>query len=199
MCSDLWPSWPSTATGAVLLTGTVIVAADHFLRGMFWPLSIFGTSVINDWRWLEHAGWVVFEDLFLVRSCLQGTHEIYEIAEKQAAQEQVQAGVEDMVAQRTRELRLSEARKTAVLEASLDCLITIDYLGRIVELNPAVESTFGYRREEILGKELAPLFFPPVAQTPGQAGFMKAGQVVPLSGRIELSARRATAASSPRS
>src|SRR6202051_1406497 len=56
----------------VLVTASAVVAADHFLRGLFWPMSVFGTAVASNWRWLEHAGWVVFEDLFLIRSCLQG-------------------------------------------------------------------------------------------------------------------------------
>ena len=175
----------------VLVTATVVVAADHFLRGMFWPMSVFGTSVASNWRWLEHSGWVVFEDLFLVRACFQGTQEIYDIADKQAAQEQVQAGVEEVVAQRTRELHLSEARKAGVLAATLDCIITIDQAGRIVETNPAVESTFGYRRDDIVGKELAPLLFPAARPQAGQDWFLQDGKVVPLHGRIELSAQRA--------
>ena len=95
----------------VLVTASAIVAADHFLRGLFWPLSVYGTAVASTWRWLEHAGWVVFEDLILIRSCWQGTNEIHEIAERQVSQEEAYAGVEEMVAQRTRELRLSEAAR----------------------------------------------------------------------------------------
>ena len=37
----------------------------------------------------------------------------------------------------------SEARKAGILEAVLDCIITIDHRGRIVEFNPAAERTFG--------------------------------------------------------
>ena len=182
----------------VLLTGTVIVAGDHFLRGMFWPYSVFGTTVASNWRWLEHAGWVVFEDLFLIRSCVQGTREIHEIAEKQAAQEQVQAGVEDMVALRTRELRLSEARKAAVLEAVLDCVVTIDENGRIVEANPAVETTLGYRRDEILGKEArCPRLSP--RRRDRKAWFVQASKVVNMPGRVELPALRMPTAPPSRS
>jgi PAS domain S-box-containing protein len=175
----------------VLITASAVVAVDHFLRGMYWPMSIFGTFIVSDWRWLEHAGWVVFENLFLIRSCLQGTDEMHEIAEKQASQEEAQAGVEETVAQRTRELRLSEARKAAVLEAVLDCIVTIDHEGRIVEVNPAVENTFGYRREDIVGKEFAPFLFPSVKRDAGQDWFMEEGKVVKMNGRIELTAQRA--------
>src|SRR4029079_17873885 len=49
----------------VLITASAVVAADHFLRGVFWPQSVFGSAVVDNWRWLEHTGWVVFEDVFL--------------------------------------------------------------------------------------------------------------------------------------
>ena len=43
-------------------------------------------------------------------------------------------------------LRASEARKTAMLESSLDAVITIDHRGHVVEFNPAAEEMFGYSR-----------------------------------------------------
>src|SRR5262249_38585965 len=53
------------------------------------------------------------------------------------------------------ELSESEARRRAILQAALDCIVTIDQEGKIIEFNPAAEETFGYRREEIVGKDLA--------------------------------------------
>jgi signal transduction histidine kinase/DNA-binding NarL/FixJ family response regulator len=50
----------------VLLPPTLLVAADHFLRGAYWPASVFGIATVSSWRWLEHALWVVFEDVFLI-------------------------------------------------------------------------------------------------------------------------------------
>src|SRR5688572_3629499 len=49
----------------VLVPATVVVALDHMLRGIFWPESVYGTVVASQWRWLEHAAWVLFEDVFL--------------------------------------------------------------------------------------------------------------------------------------
>ena len=46
------------------------------LRGLFWPQSVYGVLVASEWRWLEHAAWVVFEDVFLVMSCVRGTQEL---------------------------------------------------------------------------------------------------------------------------
>src|SRR6185295_2847011 len=51
--------------------------------------------------------------------------------------------LEKRVAERTADLRASEARKTAVLETALDAIITIDQNGCILDFNPAAEKTFG--------------------------------------------------------
>jgi PAS domain-containing protein len=58
-------------------------------------------------------------------------------------------------------LKVSEAHKTAIMEAALDCIITIDQAGMITDFNPAAERTFGYRRAEVLGRELAETIIPP--------------------------------------
>src|SRR4029077_10075603 len=42
-----------------------------------------------------------------------------------------------------------------------DCIVTIDQQGQIIELNPAAENTFGFRREKIIGKDLPDTLFPP--------------------------------------
>ena len=53
----------------VLLPATLVVVLDHSLRDLWWPLSIYG-SASTEWRTVEHAAWVVFEDIFLVLSCV---------------------------------------------------------------------------------------------------------------------------------
>src|SRR5262245_20147636 len=58
------------------------------------------------------------------------------------------------------ELSESESRNRAILQAALDCVMTIDQDGKIVEFNPAAEATFGFRREEVLGKDLAETLLP---------------------------------------
>lgn len=57
-------------------------------------------------------------------------------------------------------VREGEARKGAILESALDCIITFDDHGKIVEFNSAAEKTFGYRREEVIGKEMAETMIP---------------------------------------
>jgi diguanylate cyclase (GGDEF)-like protein/PAS domain S-box-containing protein len=53
------------------------------------------------------------------------------------------------------------AYAAAILDAALDAVITIDYGGKVLEFNRAAESTFGYEREEVIGRELAELIVPP--------------------------------------
>ena len=72
----------------VLVPATIVVAADHFLRGLFWPQSVYGALVASQWRWVEHAAWVFFEDIFLVVSCLRSVAEMRQRAERTAALEQ---------------------------------------------------------------------------------------------------------------
>src|SRR5262245_5073721 len=50
------------------------------------------------------------------------------------------------------QLHESEERNRSILEAALDCIITIDQDGKIIDFNPAAEQTFGYRRDEIVGR-----------------------------------------------
>ncbi len=61
-------------------------------------------------------------------------------------------------------LRSAPAYAHAILDAALDAVITIDHLGRVVEFNRTAEETFSYRREEVLGRELAELVIPPEAR-----------------------------------
>jgi PAS domain S-box-containing protein len=91
-------------------------------------------------------------------------------------------------------LQQSESRKSAIVETALDCIITIDEQGRIVEFNPAAEQTFGYRRDEVLGQPMAELIVPPDLRPAHYAGlsqFLVSGQGRVLGKRIELPALRA--------
>lgn len=86
-------------------------------------------------------------------------------------------------------LRQSEARKSAVLEAALDCIITADVEGRIVEFNPAAERTFGYTRADVLGRLIAETIVPPslkVAHERGLAHYLATGEGPILHQRIEV-------------
>jgi PAS domain S-box-containing protein len=71
----------------VLISATIVVGLDHFIRGVYWPYSVYGVLTASPWRSIEHAAWVVFEDVFLVISCLQSIREMRSIANRTAALE----------------------------------------------------------------------------------------------------------------
>jgi two-component system, sensor histidine kinase and response regulator len=68
----------------VLIPATVVVAADHLLRGWFWPQSVYGVLTTTEWRTLEHAVWVLIEDFFLIVSCIYSQRDMWERALKHA-------------------------------------------------------------------------------------------------------------------
>ena len=61
------------------LSASLVVAADHFLRGIYWPRSVYGALTVSPWRWVEHSAWVVFEDIVLVRACRQSCEKLREL------------------------------------------------------------------------------------------------------------------------
>lgn len=93
-------------------------------------------------------------------------------------------------------VRWSEARKTAILSAALDAIITIDHAGLVTEWNPAAERIFGYQRTSVLGRELAQLIVPPSlrerhrgAVARYMAGELDTGSLI--GARTEVPAQRA--------
>jgi len=93
-----------------------------------------------------------------------------------------------------RALRDSERLKDAIIKSALDCVITIDHQGHIVEFNPAAESTFGFKREDILGKPMAERIIPPRLREGHLRGFahlLATGEGPILGRRLELAAIRA--------
>src|SRR5438105_5088415 len=71
----------------VLISATSVVYLDHFLRAVYWPYSVYGVLSASPWRSVEHAGWVIFEDVFLVISCLRSIREMRFVANRTAALE----------------------------------------------------------------------------------------------------------------
>ena len=89
--------------------------------------------------------------------------------------------------------RESEARKAAMLHASLDAIITIDAESRILEWNRAAETIFGWSASEAIGRALPDLIIPPryrEAHHHGLARYVATGEGPVLGRRIELPALR---------
>ena len=97
-------------------------------------------------------------------------------------------------------LRDSEALKGAILEAALDCIVTIDQDSRVVEWNPAAERTFGRARAAALGADMAELIIPTElrdAHRRGLARYLATGEGPVLGRRVEVEALRADGARFP--
>lgn len=52
----------------------------------------------------------------------------------------------------------SEFRKGAILQAAMDCIVTINARGKVIEFNPAAEQCFGMSRKSVLGENFFNLF-----------------------------------------
>ncbi len=97
-------------------------------------------------------------------------------------------------------LRRSEEQKAAIVGSALDCIISIDGAGRIVEFNPAAERTFGHTRDAVLGQPMADLIVPERHRKEHDRGFKNfrtTGNSNLLGERIELSANRADGSEFP--
>jgi PAS domain S-box-containing protein len=97
-------------------------------------------------------------------------------------------------------LRESDARKSAILDAAFDCVITMDADGRVVEVNQAAERTFGYGASEMVGRELAELIIPPTLRQAHRRGlerYVASGRSRMLGHPVELPAMRADGSQFP--
>jgi diguanylate cyclase (GGDEF)-like protein/PAS domain S-box-containing protein len=86
-----------------------------------------------------------------------------------------------------------DARREAMLEAALDCIVTMDADGRIVDFNAAAERTFGYAREEARGRPLSELIVPPEMRKRHEDGLrrhLEDGTTALLGRRLEMEAMR---------
>ncbi|HEX8737711.1 MAG TPA: PAS domain S-box protein, partial [Pyrinomonadaceae bacterium] len=152
----------------VLVPATVVVALDHMLRGIFYPQSVFGILSAENWRWLEHAAWVLFEDVFLILSCLRGQREMRQIAEN------------------TAQLDANEARYRIVTDSASDAIITVDEIGTILFVNKTAERIFGYEARELIGEKFFKLM--PEKMRPKLERFMMRGKRNIFTQAVEIPA-----------
>jgi PAS domain S-box-containing protein len=90
-------------------------------------------------------------------------------------------------------MREREARHGAILESALDCIITIDHKGRVLEFNSAAEQTFGYKADEIVSREMVEMIVPPGLRDQHRAGFaryLETGDPRILGHRLEITGMR---------
>ena len=142
----------------VLITASAVTAIHHGLFGVLAPQDIYGVYVVQPWRWVEHIGWVVFEDIFLIISIGQSLKEMMGLAERQADLEAVNTNVERKVSLRTAELERSrellsgrEATMRQLFDAVPD-FVTLTRLadGKYLDVNAEFLRRAGLTREKAL-------------------------------------------------
>ncbi|MGA2439450.1 MAG: ATP-binding protein [Tepidisphaeraceae bacterium] len=127
-----------------LLPATVLVAMDHAVRGIFWPESVFGIATVSYWRWMEHAGWVVFEDIILVWACVRGAKELATLATRQAELEATNQRVEAEVARQTARLEsvsqelIGTARRAGMADIATGVLHNVGNVLNTVNISASV-------------------------------------------------------------
>ena len=120
----------------LLVPATAVVVVDHVARGWFWPESIFGIAHAHHWRWLEHTGWVIFEDIVLVVSSIEARRGLWRSARS------------------TAEMEVSDNNLAATFVTTVD--------GRIVACNETFARILGYAsRDEAIGADVAPRYDDP--------------------------------------
>ena len=96
------------------------------------------------------------------------------------------------------ELRASEARKAAVLDSALDCIITLDHTGSIREINRAAEATFGFTRAQVVGRRAIDLIVAPSSRDECRQTWAVAQDAsLPPSDRTEIVAMRSDGSQFP--
>ncbi len=184
----------------LLISASVVVVLDHFLRGLYWPRSIYGIATVSPWRWLEHTVWVVFEDIVLILGCRQSLRELRDLAMRQAEVESAHAAVGVMVESRTAELqqanaelrrqadelrlaKLNDRRLASIVESSDDAIISESLDGTITSWNHGAERMFGYAAAETVGRSMA-LLIPADHREDFPSFLERMGSGVPLA-RLE--------------
>jgi PAS domain S-box-containing protein len=116
-------------------------------------------------------------------------------AETLASLEVVQVQLGQLLERRRAEHSIDVAflRHRATLQAALDCVITMDRHGRVIEWNPAAERTFGIAGADAVGREMADLIIPPELRERHHAGlrrYLETGEERLLDRRVEVEAQR---------
>ena len=163
--------------------------------------AVIGDPRVSDQDWAQREGMVAFAGYpLIVDERVIGVAAIFARQSLSEVTLQALGSVADEIAigidrKRAEEaLRETEARKNAILESALDCIITIDDQQNIIEWNPAAEKTFGHSRSQALGRCMSELIIPLSlrgAHLHGFGHYLATGEGPILNQRIEVSALHA--------
>lgn len=102
----------------VVIGAAALTAVDHLIRGLAFPMSIFGNSAYGFWNVVEHAWWVIFQVGFLLWMIPRFI-----------------AGMKEQAVIRVSAERLAEQSQRAEKEAKENERIAHDIKNRQIEIN----------------------------------------------------------------
>ncbi len=132
----------------VLFWATGVIVADHAIRGVFWPESIFGVTDAPAWRTVEHAFWIFVEVAFLTLGIRRNLAEMRAGARDQLSLEGMAAHRERAERDRTQALAESDTRFRAYFQDNPVGLYRISADGDLQLANPALLKLLGYSSVE---------------------------------------------------
>jgi PAS domain S-box-containing protein len=149
----------------VLLSATVVVATDHFLGGLHWIQSVFGSMPVSPWSWVGFTGWVLFEDTILALWIWESLRLTAGMAFNQAEQQLLHETIEREVAEHIdalnqenikykhiqATLRQSEAKFRSMGDSSPDGIFLADSAGQWIYCNSQWLQMSALGVEESLG------------------------------------------------
>jgi PAS domain S-box-containing protein len=139
VCIAFYKDW------RILVPATLVVASDHFFRGTWFPESAYGILQADSWRFVEHAGWVLLEDVCLFTQIGWAVANQRDLAQRQAELELANASIERQVRDRTRELEASREQFRSLLETTqaVPCELDASTL-EIRYIGPQLSRMLGY-------------------------------------------------------
>lgn len=104
--------------------------------------------------------------------------------DEKASLEIVASAIGDTIERSLSDANVSDIIRKTMLQASLDGIVVIDETGSIIEFNPAAEKMFGFRRADIVGKDVLDTLIPEYYR-PGFAngGDYMSGRGAPMIGQ----------------
>ena len=166
----------------VLIAATVIAAADHAFRGIFWTQSMYGIATASKLRWIEHAVWLVAEVGFLIYMSRTALADMREAALREAQLDHV---ANEAVARAAAEL----GQQLAQLEATNDLTqeISVPEDSRLGSVAAAISGFLSSMHQTI--STIAK-----VAERTRASSMQIAGAAVETSGITQTMSERANAA-----
>jgi len=153
-CLSIWLAGhieaPGTSTLIVLILMSAV--AIDWRSAMMWSiasiaaLSAFALAQTNGWMVPAEEPRAVVELFFI--------HTVHFVAAGWLVGHSASAfgGTLGLLGARGRALRESEARHANLIAQSPDVIVVIDETGTILECSPAIETVFGYRASEVVGR-----------------------------------------------